>query len=105
LRPDCHCDGVELSPLSWLFSKWRARGHASVDLRWGSFWQTSLAPYDVVYAYLSPVPMARLWRKARREMRPGTLLVSNQFAVPGVAPSRVLPVGGRRNTSLYVWRM
>jgi hypothetical protein len=32
-----------------------------------------------VYAFLSPVPMAEVWRKASTELRPGALLVSNSF--------------------------
>ena len=49
--------------------------------------------------------MTRLWDKARREMRPGALFVSNTFAVPGVAPAYTLPVGDRMRSVLYVWRM
>ena len=67
-------------------------------------WQCDLAAHDIVYAFLSPVPMAALWRKAVAEMRPGTLFVSNTFAVPGVAPDEIVEgAGGRR--ALYVWRM
>lgn len=97
--------GVELAPLpfaiGWLRSLMNARRYrmSRQDL-----WQCDLASQDVVYAFLSPVPMAELWRKARTEMRPGTLFVSNTFAVPGVAPDAVLErAGGRR--PLYVWRM
>ena len=51
--------------------------------------------YDVVYAFLSPVPMSELWRKARAEMRPGSLLVSNTFRVDGV-PGRQRDTDRRR---------
>lgn len=104
-RPDGHYHGIETAPFSYLVSRWRARSISAVSVAWGDFWRADFAQYDVVYAYLSPQPMARLWQKARREMRPGSLLVSNTFAVPGVEPAYVLPVGDRLNSTLFVWRM
>ena len=77
----------------------------ALDVRWGDFWSTGLADYDVVYVYLSPAPMARLWEKARREMRPGSVLVSNGFCIPGVAPERTIAVGDAMDSTLFVWRM
>jgi len=53
---------------------------------WGNYLALDLAQADVVYAYLSPLPMSELWRKVRAEMRSGTLFISNTFAVPGIAP-------------------
>ena len=41
----------------------------------------------------------------RREMRRGSLLVSNRFPVPGVRPWKVIGAGGPAGTPLYVWRM
>jgi len=104
-RPDGSYHGIETAPLSFLFGWWRARTRAAVRVTWGDFWHADLARYDVVYAYLSPVPMTRLWDKARREMRPGSLFISNTFAVPGVAPACTLPVGDRLRSTLFVWRM
>jgi hypothetical protein len=104
-RPDGNYHGIETAPVSYLLSRWRAGARAAVRITWGDFWFADLARYDVVYAYLSPTPMARLWAKARREMRPDSLLVSNTFAIPGVAPSYVIPVGDRMHSILYVWQM
>jgi hypothetical protein len=57
-----------------------------------------------VYAFLSPVPMAEVWRKATEELRPGSLLVSNSFPVEGVTPDAVIEVPDRRRTRLYLYR-
>ena len=51
-----------------------------------------LAQYDVVFAYLSPAPMKRLWRKARAEMRRGTVFISSTFAVPEQSPHQTVQV-------------
>lgn len=104
-RPDGCYEGVELAPLPYLLSRWRTFGNRAVKVRWGDFWSIDLAHYDVVYVYLSPAPMARLWDKARREMRPGSLLVSNGFCIPGVAPAQTITVGDAVRSTLYLWRM
>jgi hypothetical protein len=104
-RPDGRFDGIELAPLSFALARWRARRHPPINVNWGDFWHADLARYDVVYAYLSPAAMPRLWEKARREMRPGSLLVSNGFEVPGVPASRVIPLGDSMRSMLRVWQM
>ena len=102
-RPDCHFDGIEHAPLTWLVAQLRALGLANLSVRRGSFWHEPLGDYDVVYAFLSPAPMPRLWAKAGAEMAPGAMLVSNSFVVPDVAPVAVIAVGDRRATRLYVY--
>jgi SAM-dependent methyltransferase len=104
-RPDGSFDGIEAAPLCLLLSRWRTRRQAAVNVIWGDFWDADLAQYDVVYAYLSPAPMSRLWHKARREMKAGSLLISNSFPVSGVAPDRTLASGDRMRSMLFVWRM
>lgn len=105
VRPDGIYYGIELSPLSTLIAWWRNRGQSAIDVAWGDFWRVDLKDYDVVYAYLSPAPMARLWHKAVREMRPGSVFISNTFAVPGVPPHFEIEVGDRMRSTLYGWRM
>jgi hypothetical protein len=105
VRPDGRYTGVEMAPLPLLLARWRARRRPALQVTLGDFWRQDLAGYDVVYAYLSPAPMARLWRKARAEMRPGSLFISNSFAVPGVPPQQTIHLGDRMRSTLYVWTM
>lgn len=104
-RPDCEFVGVEHAPLPWLWARLAASGYGNLQIRYGDFWRVSLAPFDVVYAFLSPAPMPRLHALARSQMRPGSLLISNSFAVPGVAPESQFVVADRRETRLYCYRM
>ncbi|HUW25038.1 MAG TPA: class I SAM-dependent methyltransferase [Gallionella sp.] len=107
VRPDgCYC-GVESAPLPFLWSWLRIKfdGHRNCNVRWGSLWNSDLAQYDVVFAYLSPVPMQRLWHKARTEMRPGTVFISSTFAVPEQAPHQTIQVDDLHQSKLLVWRM
>lgn len=103
-RPDARLIGVENAPLTWLGGRFLALALPNCELRWGSLWQTSLGDFDVVYAFLSPVPMPALWEKVAAEMAPGSLFVSNSFPVPGVEPTQVVEVGDGRGTRLYCYR-
>jgi SAM-dependent methyltransferase len=103
LRPDVEAVGVEAAPLNWLLARLRLAGKARVRL--GSLWDADLGDYDVVYAYLSTAPMARLWDKVKAEMRPGSLFISNTFSIPGVAPSEVIELHDLSNARLLIWRL
>ncbi len=102
-RPECTFVGYEHAPLPWLWAWLFARGLPNLGIHRGDFWSHSLAGYDLVYAFLSPAPMARLWAKARAEMSPGARLVSNSFVVPQQAPQAVVEVADRRRTRLHVY--
>lgn len=103
LRPDLLLHGVEAAPLNWLLSRLRLGGRARIRL--GSLWDEDLSRYDIVYAYLSPAPMNRLWEQARRQMRPGSLLISNSFEIPDVPPDEVLELDDLARSRLLLWRM
>ncbi len=103
-RPDCHFVGIEHAPLPWLIARLRTLGLPNITIHRGDFWPESLAGYEFVYAFLSPAPMPRLWEKARAEMAPGALLVSNSFDVPGASVLQEVRVGDRRGTRLHCYR-
>jgi len=107
-RPDAKLVGVETAPFNWLYTKLRLLGRA--DIRLGSLWEADLGSYDIVYAYLSPAPMTRLWDKARAEMKPGSLLISNSFAIPGFDADETAEIAkpGAKSGNLarlLIWRM
>ncbi|HEX7552951.1 MAG TPA: class I SAM-dependent methyltransferase [Geothrix sp.] len=102
-RPDGVFVGVEASPFTWLVAWLRCLPLANAHIRLGSLWRTDLAGFDVVYAFLSPVPMSALWAKVRRELKPGSRFISHSFEVPFETPQRVLPVQGRDGARLLVW--
>lgn len=102
-RPTARLHGVDAAPLPWLFSRLRLAGRA--DIRFGSLWREDLSRHDIVYAYLSPAPMARLWAKARHEMRSGSLFISNSFAVPEVPPDEIVELHDLSRARLLIWRM
>jgi hypothetical protein len=104
-RPDCAFVGVEASPFTWLVAWLRCLPLRNTHIRLGSLWRMDLAGFEVVYAFLSPVPMPALWAKARREMPSGSRFISHSFDIPFEAPHRVIPVKGREGARLLVWEL
>jgi len=102
--PDSHFTGYENAPLTWLVGRLLSIGRPNVRWRWDDLWQADLGDYDVVYAFLSPAPMARLWEKVQAEMKPGSLFVSNSFPVPGATPDRVIDVDCSPPRPLYCYQ-
>lgn len=103
--PEGRFRGVESAPLLYLWAWSRARRWPNLRIRWGDLWAEDLSRHDVVYAFLSPEPMPELWSKARKEMRAGSLFISNGFEVPGFVPDRVITLNDARRTRLLVWRI
>lgn len=102
-RPDCQFVGVEAAPAPWLIGRLLAGRQNNLDWRRGDMWSLDWSQFDVVYVFLSPVPMARVWEKACAEMRPGSRLVSNSFEVPDVTPERVIPARAGGGRTLFVY--
>lgn len=103
VRPNTLVEGIEVAPLPWAVSYFRAkmvRSRAAFKL--GDYNALNFADYDVVFAYLSPAAMVDLWAKAKVEMRPGSMLISLAFEVPDVQPSMQLKAN-ENSPSLYVW--
>ncbi len=107
VRPDGRYSGVESAPLPWLWSWLRIRlgGYRQCQVHWGNMWDCDLSEFDVVFAYLSPVPMERLWRKARAEMRPGSIFISSTFAVPDESSHETIETDDLHGSTLFIWRM
>lgn len=101
-KPDGNFFGVEIAPLPCLIGKLRSASLPNCTMKWGTFEKVELSRFDFVYAFLSPVPMPSLWEKARREMKPGSVFISNTFQVPGMEADETVKIG---RETLYIWNM
>jgi SAM-dependent methyltransferase len=106
-RPDGEYYGIESAPLPFLWSWLRIRlgGYRQCRVRRGDLWECDLAQYDVVFAYLSPAPMERLWQKAKLEMKPGSVFISSTFTIPDQTPAEIISTDDLHHSSLLIWRM
>lgn len=105
IRQDGLFIGVENAPLPFLLGWLRLQRHMNCTMRREDFWQMNFGDYDVVYAYLSPVPMPRLWEKVCREMKPGSLFISNTFEIPGQHPDQIVELDDFHRSRLLVWKI
>lgn len=106
-HPQLAVTGVETAPLVFALAWLRLlplRGIGVATVAYRSLWKEDLSRYDIVYCFLSPAPMGKLYAKAKAEMKPGALLVSNSFKVPDVEPERIIELGDGRQTGLYIYR-
>lgn len=103
-RPESSFVGIEHAPLPWLWARMAGGSLNNLVISRGDFWVHSLTDYDVVYAFLSPAPMPRLWAKACAEMPPGAILVSNSFPVPDCVEAERIAINDRAMTYFYVYR-
>ncbi len=51
-------------------------------VEWKSIWKADLSGFDAIYVYGIPYIMKKLGKKIRREMKPGSRVVSNIFQFP-----------------------
>lgn len=103
--PQARFEGVETAPLVFAASWFRCLFRKNCHVRYRSLWKVDLSRYDIVYCFLSPVPMPELWKKARAEMKKQSLLVSNTFEIPGVAPKQVIEMKDWRGSKIFVWEL
>jgi hypothetical protein len=102
-RPDCEVSGIELAPLPWLASRLRAvASHSRARFLRGDYESLNFGNYEVVFAYLSPAAMDKLWTKAEAEMKTGSVLISYEFAIAGREPDRRVVTADSRKI-LHIW--
>jgi hypothetical protein len=82
-RPDAHFSGRRKCARHLADWPPAQRRPGQLRLALGRSLANRFSGHNVVYAFLSPAPMAALWEKVRQEMPPGSLFISNSFAVPG----------------------
>ena len=93
--------GVENSPIPFLIGKIRTQKLPNVKWRWGSFERQSLENANILYAFLSPAPMPKIWNQAHRQMQKGALFLSNTFEVPGITPKKIVENDSARPLFCY----
>ena len=105
--PQCSVVGYENSPVPYVVSKLLrvVMSVPSVVFTRADFYAVSLSDFDVAVCYLYPGAMEKLREKFVSELRPGTLVMSHTFAVPGWEPERVVEVSDLYRTKVYVYRV
>lgn len=97
--------GIEINPYAIIWSYIRAllTGQLTrIRVKWGSYWQISIAKADGVVVYAMPGFMPKMAEKLKKELRRGTLVVSNSFQIPSLRLVKQETVGKDR---VFVYRI
>src|ERR1700733_11844538 len=92
LFPHSTVIAIERSPLPYFICKMRQQFSKLSNITYvqDDFFRHNLSSASLVVCYLYPGAMSRLKGKFEEELKPGTLIVSNTFAIPGWKPVHTL---------------
>lgn len=97
----------ELSPIPWLASRlWQVLfPRHNLTIYRADFYSAPLADAALVVCYLYPGAMAELRSKFDSELGPGTLIVSNSFAMPEWLPATVRRADDQYASPVFLYVM
>lgn len=103
--PHCHIVGYESSPIPYYFSRiWLLFAKLpNARIYRKNFFEEDISDSVLVYCYLYPGAMKKLREKFLSELKPGTIVFSNTFAVPDWEPVHVVSVKDIYNTRIYMY--
>lgn len=90
-RSGFEAHGFELNPLLVTYSRWKIRQaklHTRAYIHQRNYWGENLSSFDVVAVFGISYMMKKLEKKLKRELRSGSLVVSNYFSFPDWKPTR-----------------
>lgn len=103
-HPDSEFYGTDISPLPCIVSKIRSFFRKNLKISCVSFWNMDFSKYDVIYAFLAPPPMEKLWEKVQKEMKKGSLFISNSFEVPH-SPDKTIEINDKRKCKIMLFNI
>lgn len=105
--PNSTVIAFETSPVPFYFSylSEKIRGLPNLVVKKSDFFNENLSGASMVVCYLYPDAMSRLKPKLENELRPGTWVVSNTFAIPGWDPENVENVNDLLGSKIYIYRV
>jgi len=84
--------GYEVSLIPYIISKiriWFLRLGSRVEVRYADFLSRDLESANVIFCFLTPKAMKKLEPKFRKELKPGTRIVSYSFSLPNWSTTEV----------------
>lgn len=109
-NPGLRCVGIELRIFPYVLALLQKRHHPEAQIRFirGNSFKQDLSSATHMYTYLYPQVMDALLPKLERELKPGSVLISLDFAFAKKAPERMIPLAdakkGKLGDKLYVYR-
>ena len=97
--------GYEVNPLAFCIARLFCGFNNNIDVLWRNFWSADVSKADLIFCYLYPDVMSRLAHKLRAEAKPGAMVISFNFKLPGWTPVRVMQIArARHNDPIYIYK-
>jgi len=69
------------------------------------FFTSDFSPSSLVICYLYPAAMKKLSTKFSQELNPGSYIISNTFAIPGLTPYKTVTINDLYLTKIYLYKI
>lgn len=105
--PSLHVYGYENSPVPFFYCYLNKTIHsfANLELFYQDFFSVNLSDASIVVCYLYPGAMTKLSIKLKEELKPGTWVISNTFALPNWIPKKIIEVNDLYQTKIYLYQV
>ncbi len=99
--------GFELSPVPWAVSKlrWIFSPHSHLNIYREDFFRADFKDAGLIVCYLYPGAMTKLKTKLEAELKPGTLVLSHYFAIPGWKPLQEITAKDSHRSPVFLYRI
>jgi SAM-dependent methyltransferase len=97
--------GYEVAPLPYLIAIiYRLLSRSKVKIRFGNFFKADLRDADIIFCYLYPEIVQKVYQKVSRECRPGTKLISNTFSIKNLEPVEIY-YDSKKRPQIYIYQI
>ncbi len=97
--------GYEVAPLPYLIAVlYRFFSRSNAQIRFGNFFRADISDADIIFCYLFPEIVEKVYQKMIRECRPGTRLISNTFSLPNIKPIEIY-YDAQKRPQIYIYQI
>lgn len=94
--------GYEISILPYILAKIRLMKFGkNAKVKYRDFWFSNLNDADTIYFFLTPKIFSKIHSKFKKELKPGTSVISYVWPLENMEPIKVDKVEGQANMYLY----
>lgn len=97
--------GYEISPMPYLQAKMRQMfSNTKTHIYFASIFEAKLSDANIIFLYLLPKMLLTLAPKLKQECRPGTLIITRGFPLPGMKAIKQFRAG-KEKTKIFLYRV
>lgn len=101
------CIGYELSFFPFFSAMARSifRGRGIVNIYWCDFMKVDLREADIIYLYLVPKAINKVYQKIIQEVSSGTIVITKGSQLPNCAPDDKIVTDKSSGYGLYIYKI